>query len=406
MATSGRYDALTQACFRLLTREPFYGHLFTGLLREVSEQVRGVSITLAPGGQLRIRVNPKEWETWSDDQQVGALKHNLLHAMLHHPQREEGFRHRRLYWIAADLVVNQYLNTAQLADGAVTLADFPSMEPDKDVAWYYARLSHVLSQGASEDGEGSDEARALDALLRDGGATPSALDEHSTWAPIAALPRAEQRVIDQGILDALYRTIKRVKTNQYGALPAGLRIVLDGMLAARVPQVNWRRVVRLFSASSRRTRVKNTLRRPSKRYGTTPGIKVQREQRLLVAIDTSGSVSEVELRTFFSEVYHLWRAGAEVRVVECDTAIHATWDYRGVPPAGVHGGGGTSFTPPIRYANERYGPDAILYFTDGYAEPPAVVSRCPILWIISSQGLAAGSPGWAQLPDRKVKLTL
>jgi predicted metal-dependent peptidase len=232
-----------------------------------------------------------------------------------------------------------------------------------------------------------------------------ALDQHAHWGDFSRLPKTEATVIEHAIEDAVFRSVQRVKVEQYGTLPAGIRAYIDALIASRKPQVNWRRVLRLFLGSSRRTYLKETLRRPSKRYGTTPGIKVRRRHRVLVAVDTSGSVRQEELALFFSEIAHIWRQGAELRVVECDVAIHKTWDYRGKLPTTVSGRGGTSFEAPIRYANDDFHPDALIYFTDGYAPTPTKPSRAPLLWVITRDGLAPGSEAWRALPQRKVKLT-
>ncbi|MEO1652508.1 MAG: VWA-like domain-containing protein [Bacteroidota bacterium] len=152
------------------------------------------------------------------------------------------------------------------------------------------------------------------------------------------------------------------------------------------PSVNWRRVLRIFSNSSSRTRIRNTLKRPSKRYGSNPGIKVRKKQKLLVAIDSSGSIKTEELQDFFNEVYHIWQQGAEIQIVECDVKIHQSYTYKGQNPSLVLGGGGTSFEAPIEYANLHFRPDALIYLTDGYGPKPGILSNCPILWLISREG--------------------
>ena len=57
---------------------------------------------------------------------------------------------------------------------------------------------------------------------------------------------------------------------------------------------------------------------------------------------------------------------------------------------------------PIAFANDDYKPDAIVYFTDGYAPAPEVISRKPILWMISSNGINEDT--WDFLPGRKAKM--
>ena len=151
------------------------------------------------------------------------------------------------------------------------------------------------------------------------------------------------------------------------------------------PSVDWRRVIRMFTTSSRQTRIANTLRRPSKRYGTYPGTKVKRYQRLAVIIDTSGSIKQDALGEFFSEVRTIWRQGAEVTIVEADNEVRHTWEYRGHIPDNARGRGGTKFDPALQWvAESNPGFDAALYFTDGQAPTPTVRTPCEVLWVLTA----------------------
>jgi predicted metal-dependent peptidase len=189
----------------------------------------------------------------------------------------------------------------------------------------------------------------------------------------------------------------------YGTLPAGLRMVLDEM-DRLPPNLDWRRVLRLFSSSARRTHLQNTLKRPSARFGTIPGVRVRRRHRLLVAIDTSGSIGQDDYDEFFSELTHLYRTGSEIRVVECDVEIQREYDYRGETPRATRGGGGTAFDAPLRYANREYRPDAIIYLTDGFGPAPETRTRAPLLWLISSGGLTRHALAGSAFRGTKVKM--
>ena len=228
------------------------------------------------------------------------------------------------------------------------------------------------------------------------------LNQHNLWDDIQKLSSAERKILDAAINESIMQSVARMKDRRYGNLPAGLQQYLDLLAESLKPNVNWRRILRIFAASSSRTQIKNTIRRPSKRYGTTPGIKIQRKQKILIAVDSSGSVDNEELKEFFGEIYHIWKQGAEIYVVECDTAIHNNYFYKGKAPEVISGRGGTDFNAPLSYANDIYNPDAVIYFTDGHAMIPNVKCRKPVLWLITSAGISEDS--WDFLPGRKVKM--
>ena len=450
-------DQVSKTTIQLLLNEPFYGHFFTGILREVSDRVPTAAVGMVHSQMVKLYINEDFWtqKLTTKDFRYGVLKHEILHIVLKHILMVKDFSNRQLFNIAADIVVNQYIERKQLIEGVVLLEMFSDlkMEPFKDVRYYYDILYDVWQgylqrtvnkacpetsgagsrcQGGSENGGQSSDNNKKRQRPPKASSKPTQTPEHTNtqtqpltpseqvlrdymteehdclgqhdlwWEEIGKMTAAERKILEGYINDNLKNTVNRVKNRS--ALPAGLQQYIDLTLKSLESQVNWRRVLRIFAASSSRTYLRNTIRRPSKRYGTTPGIKVKNRQKLLVAIDTSGSVNNDELRTFFGELYHIWRQGAEIFVVECDAAIHNKYFYRGTPPDHISGRGGTDFNAPIEYANTQYHPDAIIYFTDGYAPVPNINSRVPLLWMITSEGLKEGEGVWDGLPGRKVKM--
>ncbi len=173
----------------------------------------------------------------------------------------------------------------------------------------------------------------------------------------------EKGVIETHVDSLLRNAQQRTSAQAWGALPGEIQEILkvETNQAAELP---WRMVLRLFVGNASKTRLQNTLKRASKRFGTTPGIKIRRRHRLLVAIDTSGSIGQPELDTFFKEVFFLWRAGADFDIVECDTRVNRRYPYRGQPPTHLSGRGGTDFNEALDLAT-RDRPDGLIYFTDG-----------------------------------------
>src|SRR5690606_2192688 len=126
---------------------------------------------------------------------------------------------------------------------------------------------------------------------------------HITWEEIFLRTGMERDLIRIHIENLLNLAKNRTPLKSYGTLPLGLRVYLESILIKQKPLVDWRRVIKLFAESSSKTKIKNTIRKPSKRFGTVPGIKVRKLKKLLVAIDTSGSIGKDELNQFFSEIY-------------------------------------------------------------------------------------------------------
>ena len=363
--------------------EPFYGHYLASLQKQaLAENNADNASDVKPALELRLHgicdvalvCNVEQWQSLNPQQHVGALKHEALHLVLGHVFQRGNYADKSRFDLAADLVVNQYLFSAQILPHAITLegvnqyrdmAGQPRLEPLREVGYYYlALLSLPLRSGFS--------------------AQQLSQSQHKSWDEVFAQAQAQQGLLEQQLDSKLENAAQRTELcHAIGSLPAAIVAILEQARLARNPVLNWRRALRLFANSSRRTSVKNTLRRPSKRYGTTPGIKIQPHQRLLVALDTSASVDDEQLELFFDEIHHIWRAGAEITIVECDTEIKRQYRYQGTAPSNITGRGGTCFDMPIQLANlQRF--DGTIYFTDGDALTPTIKPRKSLLWLIHS----------------------
>jgi predicted metal-dependent peptidase len=428
-------EEIAKTSIQLMLKEPFYGHFFSSILKDVSDNTDSVALSISGKQMLKLIVNEDYWnnelksatDEGTKNLRYGAIKHQILHIVFKHLLRIPEFGNKQLFSIAADIATNQYINSDQLTGDAIRLEDFPEFELNRgqSLDYYYKKLNDVMEEidspaasiSDTEEEEDDDKKSTLSdssdnkykelndsekKLLELMNKSNRQLEQHKFWDEIQKMSSAERKIIESMINESVLNSVSRMKERRYGNLPAGLQQYIDLLVDSLKPNINWKRVLRLFAASSSRTQIKNTIRRSSKRYGTTPGIKIQRKQKILIAIDSSGSIDDTELKEFFAEIYHIWKQGAEIYVAECDTEIHNHYFYKGKAPDLISGRGGTAFDAPLAYANDIYNPDAIIYFTDGYGPEPEVNCRKPILWMITSAGI--DHENWEFLPGRKVKM--
>jgi predicted metal-dependent peptidase len=122
---------------------------------------------------------------------------------------------------------------------------------------------------------------------------------------------------------------------------------------------------------------------------------------MLLAIDTSGSVCDDELKEFMNEIHHIYKSGVDITIVQCDTSINSIEPYKGNNEITVKGRGGTSFEPVLDYyaANGKKF-TSLVYFTDG----ECYTSQRPkgnVLWVISERSQLNTA-----LPGKVIKLEL
>ena len=369
----------------LLIREPYFGHLLVGTTR-IQQSDRATSISLLPFGHVIAVCIGSMWNALSTKQKVACIKHELLHLSLKHPLRAHAFGASATWSVACDLVVNQHLDTLDLPE-SITAQEL-NLPLNLTADEYYQRLLPMVDAlCAGGQCTGGDSLAA--ALARCAG----------EWQNFCALSSGERSVMETNVAGLIEMTVRRARSRSWGRDSGSLHELLERSI--KPPQFPWRRMLRLFGTSSERTYLKNTIARPSKRYGTTPGIKIKRRTNLGVAVDTSGSLLSADCAEFFVEIHAMWRRGAIITVLEADTRVTREYRYRGTPPSTISGRGGTDFNAAIERANQL-NVDGLLYFTDGHATIPHVPARMPLLWVLSAAGNTVEE--MHAFPGRKLKI--
>ncbi|MBK6902483.1 MAG: hypothetical protein IPH04_06655 [Saprospirales bacterium] len=393
---------LYRASIGLLIEYPYFGALLSELVKEVSPaSTQSIAIRYEEPVFV-LSVNPECWEQRipGEGERMGSLLHQVLHLFFGHPWPGLGLTDRFLSDVAADLAVNQFIPTHWLPEDAVLpggLAEFP-LAPHQSLLHYYEKLEALLADG------GRQYPMAFSTLMQWYEHRETLFESHDSWYRSSPGKKLDKELARWSARSLIRQTAVAAGEKALAQLPAALRLELGKEAPGPSQEINWRKLLRQFAQSSRSTYLKETIRRPSKRYGTTPGIRLRRRQRLLVAVDTSGSVSKEEQAAFFEEIRFLGHTGAEITLLEFDLEIQQISKYKGRQPAFLLGGGGTSFLPVLEYANKSGPWDGVILFTDGFAPIPRLGIRPPILWAITAGGLSPATSMYRALPGLKLKL--
>jgi predicted metal-dependent peptidase len=165
------------------------------------------------------------------------------------------------------------------------------------------------------------------------------------------------------------------------------------------PKVDWREQLREFVNATCRNKDKSTWKRPHKRFlGQDiymPSMIGESIGKVVVGIDTSGSIGDKELSEFLSEVVAICDdvspSSIELLYWDTDVAGHETYnqgDYKAlVQSTKPAGGGGTHVGCVNQYIKDkRIEPEAIIILTDGYVEDDwGGTWDYPTLWAVTSR---------------------
>jgi predicted metal-dependent peptidase len=381
-------DQVARTTKTLIFTEPFYGLFLIGINKTYSEQIPTAGVSKHNIG-IQLTINPEFYNDLSEDHRYGLIKHELLHIAFGHLLLRDLYSNHKLFNIAADLEINQYILESKLPTGGLLLSSFPELDlPTKAGTKKY----YELLEQAQEDGS----CPSLDALMNkmDGESEYC----HSTWNEFDNLSEPDKKLLQKQVEHQLKESAEQT-VKKCGSIPGEMSDIISRLLHIEPAKFDWKGYLRRFVGNSSIVYTKKLRRKYNKRYAANPGLKIKFKNHILVGVDTSGSVNNEELKEFFSELTHMHKTGHKISVAQCDTSLRTIEEFQPKKDWEIHGRGGTSFQPVIDHYNERKGVyTALIYLTDGEAYAP---ENCPknALWVHSSHCSIN-----EELPGQKIQL--
>ena len=387
-----RHESLSKVCKELMLKEPYYGLFLIMTEKQWSTKIPTAGVA-KHNINFKLLINPDFWDSLSMDHKVGLTKHEMLHLAFFHPIYADSFANKELFNIAADIEINQYIDPLYLPEGGLTVDSFPG------ISLPYKAGTKVYYDILSQNMDNSTLKNLLDAIKDKQMTSVDGLNNpNHDWEEFEGASESEKRLFKSQMEYQMKELADEVKKSR-GTIPGEIAEIISNFTVYEEPKFDWRGYVRRFVGRSIKIYTKKLRRKFNRRFEDNPGLKIKQKKHVLVAVDTSGSVSTDEIKEFFSEIHHLSKTGSDVTIVECDAAIRNVRPYKSSNTIELHGRGGTSFDPVIEYYDtnvRKY--SCLIYFTDGEAPAPEK-PKGSMLWVLSSRSAINN-----QLPGQVIKL--
>ena len=395
-------------CKLFLMEEPFYGIVLSSFNKEASKDIDTLGVR-QDGNSFRLTYNPDFLNRFNENTCLELLKHDMMHICFNHifMGAETGYdkEDHSTFNIACDLECNCYLNRSRMMPevGGIWAEDY-GFAKELGAVTYYAKVrqnspkfQQQCQGNGNGQGQGNDDGSGNGGNYDQGQGQNSggsgqnqstkdnsypSFDNHENWPKMTKMQAERARHMMENIILSAAESVEK----SYGtdSIPEPMRIRIDKLRKKTRPVADWRRYCRRFMGNEYSWMTKKSRRRESKRFEGMMGTRHMRKSKILVAIDTSGSVSMPEYKEFMRQVLTMKNV-VDFDVVECDTMIRYEYHFAGKPNTELHGGGGTSFQQPVDLFYQRGFYDALIYFTDGECPIPDNTPK-DTLWIISSKG--------------------
>lgn len=396
-------ELLAMDRYTVVSRYPFIG----GILMHLNLiPVRDTDCPTACTDGKNVFVDIAFYSSLKPNERVFVLAHETWHCVLLHMFREQG-RDHQLWNIAIDMETNNIIKNSA-PDSTFhppSMALFPPSHLENHSAeeiYEYLLSKQNLNKNAGTSKSGN-------CSNNDKQSIQGQFDNHkcndSSGAGDKKLskdkygergydpdfnPQLAQTTCDE-IRDAVISEAQKIEKTA-GEIPGCLKKIINQF---RTKEIKWQDELAKFTTTTlgdrrqwlppQRRHVYNEMYFQSRRGETID---------VVVAIDTSASCLDA-IPKFFTELISLIETFGDYKlmVIQCDRKVSQVDEYdssygqRLDPniPMQMSGGGGTSFVPPFDYLKDNnITPNCLIYFTDGYGDPPARAPNYPVLWILTS----------------------
>lgn len=415
-------NRLLVARMRILCNHGFYGLLLMHMIYSIDE-----TCETAYTDGVRIAFSPSFLEELSDKELDFIMMHEILHVVLQHCLRGEDKDNER-YNIAADIVINStIMHENDDKPSSITLSKYGEsmhLVPDGKEGYLYtaeevyemlknsnksSNIGIKTSKMAANGGSGSINGRAeKERMPRKDMNKPIAKrwDDHSQWGKYEE-DCTLRDVWVKNFAECCEAIKVRDPSNKRGTLPMFAERMLEKL---KKPQTDWRTILNDFVQEEI---CDYSFSPPDRRYQDSPFFlpdfnemgKNNKVSDILFFIDTSGSISDNDMTTAYSEIKGAidqydgklqgWLGFFDAAIIE-PKPFSSFDEFIAIKPAG---GGGTDFQIIFEYVNRHMKekkPNCIIILTDGYAPFPKeeIANNIPVLWLINNEDV---TPPWGKI---------
>ena len=327
-------------------------------------------------GQGRIEYNADYIKLLTDNQLEELMKTEMIRVFLKHPYSRRPINCPNEKMIAAsDMTLYGHYKFEEYR--FVNPADF-GLESGKFYEWYLMKINDEKLDD-SNDGDGNNNESTSNSGF-------------NTDVPGNMSDRAALWEEDDERCDKINELIEQINSSKsWGSIPGNLT---EKIIASSKAKIDYRKTLSGFRASILSSKRHLTRMRPNRRFEFQQmGSKYDLETRLLIAVDTSLSVTHTELANFFGVMRRMFRYGvSKIDVIQFDCQLQTPQpisikDAKQMKCGEVKGRGGTDFQVAFDYLQNHNVYDGMIIFTDGYAPQPKIdfFTRTKFIWVLTDE---------------------
>jgi predicted metal-dependent peptidase len=383
-------DKIIKAKVQLQKNMPFFAYILLHLKAKEDNTIKSIAVDY----RKNLIYNKEFVSKLSDDETEFVLCHEAMHVALSHFLRKDN-RDVEVWNIATDLVINEmllrrYFSLQNIRKNIITAENLEKMG---------IKIENVDEKTAEE---------VYDILInhKDKLKSFTNFDIHYY---IDDLSDEEKEQLEREYGKSFEEVKKEIENENKkilveatnfgkmrGNLPSGVERIVDKILSRKI---DWKTLIR--RTISDMIPYDFSYKYPS-RKSIAVGIYLpttikDKKLEVVCVVDLSGSISDEEMRQFFTEIYHIAKSfhNVDITIITHDAEMQDEIKVQNgcidkLLNIKVHGGGGTSHLWLPEYLKKKHtNAKLIICFTDGYTEffEKEEIGNREIIWILSEKGI-------------------
>jgi predicted metal-dependent peptidase len=352
----------------LLESEPLFAEISRRVTKISTKNVPTAGISF-DNNQLQFVMyyNPDFMGSQKKEHIKGILKHEFYHIILDHvtQRKPQDKKEYKLWNIACDLSINCHIQDELPENCCIPGKNqFDMLPPFKNAEWYFHELKKLQKEGKLPP----------DDLL-------STFDIHD-WEN---LTEEEKEIIKEKARQIIKEAVDDIQEKNWGNVSSEMKKYI---LEKINPIVDWKKVLRYFIKATLKSTSRFSIKHLNRRMPYVyRGKSYNKQAKIAVYCDQSGSVDDKLFATFLSEIQSLSNL-VSIDYFPFDTKVEETQKQIIKKNTKIKRervlSGGTNFDAPTAHANEN-NYDGIIILTDMQAPKP-ISCKCQRLWLTNEQG--------------------
>ena len=361
-------------------------------------------------GKMRIEYNPNILEKMTFEEIKKCFETEIIRVILKHPySRKPDPFNPCIAIMASEVTIHQEFAEKLAVPPKLSYEQYYSLMRPEEIIRKESETKKKSEENHNSSGNNKEENGNPSAPSFADDKTLQNLLAQAYDAEYGATGLWEENDIAMEELNSLIKDYAARGEKSWGSLEGHLK---DQILASLNAKIDYRKVLKNFRASILSEKKHLTRLKPSRRFGFEyMGSKREFTTKLLLAIDTSGSITNQNLKNFYGVINKFFKYGIEsidVLNFDCELQGEPVSFKKRQTAFTISGRGGTDFQPVFDYAKDHPEYDGVIILTDGYANHPQKKpgTKAKFVWVLPSEAEYNEHKDWMKQTGKSCFLTV